>query len=195
MCFWEEAAPSFSFISPQRYIKSYILCDSCLWALLETCLWRYLKHKISHILPINSHFTPTITINSFIHTFKNHSYCETSVGEIRYSLAKLLFEQCTLYIVQYCRWCSNNSIRLGFYAAETWRHLMTSSFAAGLFGVEIRCCHRSLPLPTSVKLISWLFQVEPIEGTNAVVEVLDRRNQTSQIRNNYNKQLCRFLLL
>ena len=31
--------------------------------------------------------------------------------------------------------------------------------------------------------------------TNAVVDVLDRRNQTSQIQDNYNKQLCRFLLI
>ena len=31
--------------------------------------------------------------------------------------------------------------------------------------------------------------------TNAVVDVLDRRNQTSQIQDNYNKQLCWFLLI
>ena len=41
---------------------------------------------------LNSPFTSTKTFHSCIHTFKNYSYCETSVGEIRYSLAKIVLD-------------------------------------------------------------------------------------------------------
>ena len=108
------------------------------------------------------HFTDKFTF-SCIHTFKNHSYCETSVGEIRYFLAKILLNNVhyTLYNI------ADGVATIYINQTGVLRSSNVTSSHEKLFRCRIVWgSNPQLPqiLPTSVMLILWLFSCSAYRG-------------------------------